>query len=1048
VKPGVTGSHAKLESVTSEQQGDPWAWAHEDTAAKELPVGAEQVVAILVAHNGARYLGRAIGALGHQELRPGLVLAVDAGSQDDSRRMLEKARADRYVDDILDAPGDEGYSAVVDSVVDNLRAAGRETGWIWLLHDDCAPRSDCLTELLRSATNPSPQDGPAILVPKLLRPKLRNRPTQVSSVGESVSLGGARVFSIEPGDIDQRQDEAADVLGGSTAGMLVRLDAWVQLGGLAPELPLFRAGLDLGWRAHQARLKVRTCPEATISHQQAGFLGLRDSVLLDDPESDDLAAGMQVRAAHARVPGFAKLWLRLMTRLKWFLAILMKDTRRAQALARANKVFVANRVETSRLAKRARAKGLVRRLPGGLLPGAVWSLKHALEGAAGTVQDRYRDLLEPETGYGIDELTSDGDEDATAPSSGPQFLSPNLGVALALIVAGVLAARPLWGLDELISLNLLPSPDTLAQAWAAWTQSDPGQAGVNAPWLGLAALGSTIVGANPAWFVVAVLALGVPVAAWSAYRVLRRLTASRLWATALAALWGILLPATGVLSGGSMGFIFVAVMLPFLASGLLRWCVDPVRGPVGLCAPGTVALTTSLLATTTPALLGFGALAAIAVGIVRRDLRGILISIIGSALPLVWWWPRLAASPGRILTGIDPLADSAGAAPNPFGMLLGRAGDAATAPWWVSGCVLGAVWLLGLVAVARSTDPETALWRRMTAALLVAAPLFGVAVSQRVVYVDGAAARPTAVPWLLIGCFAALALTASQVDGAGWPAKPLLQTWLRRLLGLVVFAGIAAGMAWWVWDGASGSLHRAADPMPSYVTAMQSSPRATRTLVVDIDGGGADVSLVDAEHPRWGDGETDKTAITPDFREEVLSLAQQFADGVASDDMATRLAAIGIGHVWVRGASESAIAALMGLPGLANANVNETTMVWTVGDVPSRYLVYQNGGGTPVGDGVVAVQTGTVPSQLVMIEPADPDWVVTVGGVVLQPADSTDGLATFELGGASGELERALADDWHSYLWEPLALLLLVLVALPGSAAAYQAARVAARRAA
>ena len=141
------------------------------------------------------------------------------------------------------------------------------------------------------------------LVPKLLHPRLRNHADQMSALGESIAPNGARVPSVESGDIDQHQLDAGPVLGGSTAGMFIRLAAWRQLGGLDPAIPLYRDGVDFGWRALEAGLVVRSCPQAAFRHREAGRVGLRDSQVAPNAQIADAVAGMRVASAHSPHPG-------------------------------------------------------------------------------------------------------------------------------------------------------------------------------------------------------------------------------------------------------------------------------------------------------------------------------------------------------------------------------------------------------------------------------------------------------------------------------------------------------------------------------------------------------------------------------------------------------------------------------------------------------------------------------------------------------------------------------------------------------------------------
>ncbi len=242
------------------------------------------MIAVLVAHNGDPWLARTLVSLARMDVQPGRLIAVDAGSTDGTRELLDKGLHDGLFHAVLDGRAEEGFGANVALALEQGIDDDFQPDFLWLLHDDSAPSRRALSELLR-ASQVEAVDGkrPAILVPKLLHPKRRNHPDQMSAAGESVAPSGARVPSVDPGDIDQHQLEPARVLGSSTAGILITMDAWRQLGGFDPAIPLFRDGVDLGCRAGQclgpAGPDRSACP---LRHVEAGRVGLRNSVLAPD----------------------------------------------------------------------------------------------------------------------------------------------------------------------------------------------------------------------------------------------------------------------------------------------------------------------------------------------------------------------------------------------------------------------------------------------------------------------------------------------------------------------------------------------------------------------------------------------------------------------------------------------------------------------------------------------------------------------------------------------------------------------------------------------
>ena len=87
---------------------------------------------------------------------------------------------------------------------------------------------------------------------------------------------GRRVTDLERREHDQGQhDGVRDVLGVSSAGMLVRRDVWDALEGFDPTLPLFRDDLDFCWRAHRRGERVLIATDAVLHHREASAHGRR-----------------------------------------------------------------------------------------------------------------------------------------------------------------------------------------------------------------------------------------------------------------------------------------------------------------------------------------------------------------------------------------------------------------------------------------------------------------------------------------------------------------------------------------------------------------------------------------------------------------------------------------------------------------------------------------------------------------------------------------------------------------------------------------------------
>ncbi len=226
--------------------------------ASQAAVDKHRVTAVLVSHNGAVWLPEVVAALNSQTRPIDVITAVDTGSQDSSTKLLKSARIP-----FISADVETGFGAAVSLAVNRLpKSIDHE--WIWLIHDDCAPAPTALAELLAAI-----DDRPQVVMvgPKLLGWHDR---THLLEAGVSIAGNGARWTGLEPLEYDQGQhDGNHDVLAVSTAGALIRRDVFEELGGLDPNLTLFRDDVDFGWRARAAGHSVMVATGAVAFHAQA-----------------------------------------------------------------------------------------------------------------------------------------------------------------------------------------------------------------------------------------------------------------------------------------------------------------------------------------------------------------------------------------------------------------------------------------------------------------------------------------------------------------------------------------------------------------------------------------------------------------------------------------------------------------------------------------------------------------------------------------------------------------------------------------------------------
>ncbi len=300
--------------------------------------------------------------------------------------------------------------------------------------------------------------------PKLVLPKSRHSGQRLAELGVSISGTGRRDLQLEPGEIDQGQrDEPGERLGVSTCGMLVRRGVWEDLGGLDPGLPIFRDGVDFGWRAHLRGYRVVTTPLARMTHREVGRAGLRPrSASSRRPGKVDRQLGMQVVAAHAPTARLPLVWLRLVWSCLLHAVgyLLGKVPSRSVDELAALGSFVAHpgriRAARRRVAGLHRAPGAEERIES-LRPPWWSSLRLAGEAVLGTVSERYRSVAGDSDAVSLDELTGDDFSSVSEEKPKTAWLSPAVLAVVATAVASIVASRSLFGTGPLVGPALLPS---------------------------------------------------------------------------------------------------------------------------------------------------------------------------------------------------------------------------------------------------------------------------------------------------------------------------------------------------------------------------------------------------------------------------------------------------------------------------------------------------------------------------------------------------------------------------------------------------------------
>lgn len=951
-----------------------WAWADQyDDEEAIPPVSPASVKAILVACDAEEWLSDALKALVDSALRPGRIVAVDVGSRDGTTLLLAEARQLGVIDEVVSVsrmPFGEAVAAALDGTED----------WLWLLHDDCVPRPTALTEITRAAATAD------VVFPKLLHPKRRNYPDIIAECGQSISRTGFRVGAAEEGEVDQRQIEPGAVLGGSTAGMFVRASTWCELGGLAPEVPNHRAGVDFGWRANVAGHRVVTAPLAAIAHSAASRTFQR--VGPEHPHRDDRLGALRIVAAR----GTSRLALRLSSWFRAFGYLLARSPSFAGAELRAHREFRATPEKTRSLASR---------IPAGeasaaddLLAPKLWAIKHGFDRLGSSFMDRWREFS---TDTSLDDLTSD--EYQSVASQKRARFAPHAIVVALFAVVGILAGWRFWGTAPVAGGGLLPAPSGFDDIWQSYLAS-------GMPALGIGAVVSFFTFGYLQLIPLLLVLLGPALAAATANSALRAAGLAPKTSAVGAAVWAGAVLTLGLPSAGDVSGLVFAVVAPLLAKAGYAMLTDDATGAEGLRRPAVGAFWLFVLAAFWPPALLIATVVALilvlACGRPRARWAMLVAPVWVLFLP---WLGALLSNPARLLTGVDPFAWPA-IPPASYALFAGRIFRAGI-PIWVNISFFG---LLGIVVLWCLMRIVGARSRWMFTLALGLPPLIGVAVSRFALPLGDGEVRALLSPWLLLAVASAVAamVVERRQNERSWPIP----------LGLAAVAALTPVLAW-PFFGLTGPVQAKHPELPGYVTSVLESPRLSRALLVEKTRGRLAWNVVDAQDPQWGSGE-----LRPQYAAEFEGLVQVFTGGPVPEDLASQLMGLGVSHVWLSGFTEDELLVVANADGLTSAPDGDEATVFTVVGLVSRALVLVPGQEPqPVVDGVVPAGGD---DRLLRISEAG--VTARVAGHTLEPAEEP---GTFRLGELSGTLDFRPAPSAFGPWLSLVIFALLALFAMP-----------------
>lgn len=1018
------------------------------------------VGAILVTRGDAPLTQSALRAIDAQSMAPDSLTIIDVAG-----RHVTPFPADRVP---------EGAELVrvgrARTLGDAIRRAQAQGGafasaqWWWILHDDCAPEPECLSELVQAAAVGKTVGAVGVK-------QLSWDGERLLELGIFATSSARRLERIGEEEIDQGQyDGTTDVLGVGTVGMLLRAEAYRDVDGFDPALGPFGDGLDMGRRLHLAGYRVIVAPRARVRHARASLTPALEPAAASEPtasadpaEAHSLLEAEQAKSFRRR--RFAQMynWCKATPALILpFLAAWLLVWTPARALGRimTGRSYLA----IPEIAALISLMGATPRLLAGRAKAAHTrtvprSALRSLEVMPASLRKEPARVDEDEHGERIDPLI-------VASMRRYRLRSASTAVGL-LVLTSILAALQWWGSSSgLVGGAWVSLPASWADlwnaAWSGWIPGGDGYAGGADPLTILLALLSAPaapLGVTPGAVATFLLVASSPLAAMAAWVPTRSLSSSLRVRFLVSLAWALapalLMSAThGVLAG-----VLAHVALPIVAaycapdarplrvdgaSGVTDAPVHP-RGANGGCA----ALAILVLACCAP------------------------IAVVPCLLAVVWRSRRraLVALPAALVCA--PTYVSVLAQPSAWPAFLSTTGGVhayTRAPSWLAliglpaapqsvleGGVLGAlgasVLLLAVLAVARHRSRS--LGALACAALVAAAA--GWAASHVGVGLDGAWVAPAWTSPALSLAYGFLLLCAAHVGQAistdeavaAWDGPRSLALRASGALGALALLAVGATQA-----TAAFAARGDASQTPTYVLAQretvspvgtpivsavasqaQRSPRAGRILVLDGDptNGTVDAFL-------WRGTGVSLTDSSPSVRALALAQARRgAATGTLSDpataslaqaaytlvvypDDATvdALAAHDVDTILVPLGASGAQALAFGLDraaGLEKVGDTNSGTVWRVrpdATTPSRLRVESPAGVTsPVGASQLRVD-GDVNAigTLVLAERADSGWRAFVDGVPLAATEPVDGWAqAFDMP-AAGHLTVTYSAWW------------------------------------
>lgn len=1013
------------------------------------------VTAVLVTHDGARWLPQVIATLSSQTRRIDRIIAVDTGSKDSSVKLLRSAGIA-----VIEAERDIGYGDAIEIALAHSPVSTDEataaSEWIWLIHDDCAPKPTALELMLAELV-----DRPQVVIagPKLLGWYDRDH---LLEAGVSIAINGARWTGLENREQDQgQQNFTRDVLTVSTAAMLVRRTAFVELGGLDPNLALFRDDVDLGWRAHVAGFGAICVGAATVYHAEASASERRDvdvseaflhrPLLLDRRNaayvllvnsswwmlpwvSLQLLGTSLLRALFdlfAKLPGYAGDELAAIG----LLLIHPRELITARTLRRKKRLLSPSVVKRFIPPRGSQIRAGVDRVTSLLLSSVAKNRSENRWESEGEQAPSYTDL-----GTIDDEFDS---PDLSAPikvSIIRNFVQRPEFLTLALIsFLSLLAGRNRFGQLSGGTLALVPQNaiDLFRSYTSAWHPVGMGTAAPMPPWALLLSLASILTFGHLALLVSLLFFIAPPLAFYIFTKTLRRLAVAKNFATVGGALYTLNPLLWTSLNQGRIGTILLFLLLPV---ALMIKPFNLRSGSFTLRRIFAITLLVSAVGAFSPLLfaiwlLGQGGIFGYELYQARSELRKISPrDVFENELFLPLWkrsalivTPLLLLSPWSFLLLIHPTQwlvapGVPGSGGSVISTLLFNPGGAGSPPLWLIGpIVFCAIYVFAI--------------RALSSLAFALSFLIGGALLLSSLHIEGhgSVAQVWSGDLLLVATIIALPPLLKQ-------AEDLIPTLRTSRLGLThLSVGLAAvlmvvstlAMGIWVAGSASQSLVRGNQNsvLPAFVGALESAPTRPKTLVLAIHGSSTSYFITRGSELALGDADV-ASAVPMQIQVAVSQLVT--GSGLAAS---TTLGSFGIDYLFVKAPTPLALENVIdGIGGFVRISSTPSGTLWKIANAAARVeFISAHKLTVPISSQTeTAGGTVTTSGQVILAEAPDRNWKLLVNGSNTAMQVNAAGLPTYVVA-QGGTLLLTYDDTLHRILLslQFLTLLIALIMVLP-----------------